>query len=127
MSNTQPNPQKWDPLPPLPDWPYVITDEDLAFWSDLMYLRDLCTALVDAQAEMIHRTEDVIANGGISSVADLMGINTLHAAADMLPHFELSFSEPWPHDTAADMLAAWRLQTGPGTAQLAIDAAGVPA
>lgn len=31
-------------------------------------------------------------------------------AAEMFPVIELSFSEPWPHDDAADLIAAWNAE-----------------
>lgn len=102
MSNHDPiaaHHEKWSALPEFPAWPYVMTDDDVDFWGDILYMR----GLVD---EITASASDGLDHGG-----DLY----LDVLLEALP------IETWPEaDRAADMLAAWRLSGHYGTAALAI-------
>jgi hypothetical protein len=81
--------QKWDALPAFPAWPYVMTDDDVDAWGDLLYLRGLVDAVVD-----------ICARTGARIPA------TDHRSVE----FDIdTYLEPWPTaDAAAELLADWK-------------------
>ena len=111
--------KKWDALPPFPDYPYVMQDDDVESWSDLLYLRALCDELEDKAHKLAADPIGVhqVAMARLCNAADLV-----HVATALMP-VPAAVSEPWPVDRAAGMLAAWRLARGPRTPQLALTAA----
>lgn len=90
--------EKWDALPEFPAWPYVMTDDDVESWSDLLYMRALVDEIEDRMAPLLDS----------ANVGDQFAAARQVRAAEQFPVIELSFSEPWPHDHAADMLTVWR-------------------
>ena len=107
--------EKWSELPLL-QWPAVMTDEDVDAWGDILYMRGLVDELIDTlDAAFTDHTFDTEA-----TLAELIGAPSIEYDVDR-------YLEPWPHDRAADMLAAWRNQTLTGSTQLAIENAGIPA
>ncbi|OMC02153.1 hypothetical protein A5733_26060 [Mycobacterium sp. NS-7484] len=80
--------KRWDALPPFPGWPYVMTDGDVEAWGDILYMR----ALVD----------------------EITNHATPRAIEEVLAGFPTDADSPltddWPHDDAADLLAAWRVE-----------------
>lgn len=81
---------KWDALPPFPQWPYVMTDDDVEFWGDVLYLRGLADAIHTSPVRPTLKTRD--AHGSVEYDTE-------------------QYLEPWPPDNAATMLAAWQLMT----------------
>ncbi|WP_261861503.1 hypothetical protein, partial [Mycobacterium montefiorense] len=45
--------KKWDALPPFPDYPYVMTDDDVESWSDLLYMRALVDEIEDRMTPLL--------------------------------------------------------------------------
>lgn len=91
--------QKWDALPAFPAWPYVMTDDDVEAWSDVLYIRGLIDAIgvvcshtgarpTSLPFGQIH--QDTIAATGVD--------NSLFFPT----------ANPWPADEAAELLATWK-------------------
>ena len=102
--------EKWSDLPLL-QWPAVMTDDDVEAWGDLIYMRGLVADLIDALDDgLVEHTFDALA-----TAIELIDAPSAEYDIDI-------YLPPWPHDRAADMLAAWRLQRVGGDTQLAIEA-----
>ncbi len=84
-----------DALPEFPAWPYVMTDDDVQAWGDILYMR----ALVEAIEALVTPTaaHDVLAG------FERDGRGLVDADADI--HLG-----DWPADRAAEQLAAWRTE-----------------
>lgn len=93
--------KKWDALPPFPDYPYVMTSDDVESWSDLMYMRDLADE-IEGQAAKLNPAS------GVHQVQ----LARMHSATDVdvlaTTPVPAALQDDWPDDVAADMLAAWR-------------------
>lgn len=94
--------KKWDALPPFPDYPYVMTDDDVESWSDLLYFRGLADAIEDQAAKLAPELIAVheVQARRMHSTTDVDVLTTTPVPAGLLMD--------WPDDVAADMLAAWR-------------------
>lgn len=90
--------KKWEALPLFPQGQWVASPDDVEAWSDLMHMRDLADEIEDRMTPLLDS----------ANVGDQFAAARQVRAAEQFPHIELSFSEPWPHDHAADMLAVWR-------------------
>ncbi len=113
--SVEPPETRWSELPLL-QWPAVMQDDDVQAWGDILYMRGLVTELIDTlDAAFTDHTFDTEA-----TLAELIGAPSAEFGVDL-------YLQPWPHDRAADMLAAWRNQTTTGSTQLAIENAGIPA
>lgn len=85
--------QKWSELPLFTPTQWVVTDEDITAWSDILYMRTLVDEIEDyvgPDPDDLHDVEP--ARGSIEFDVDL-------------------YLEPWPSDYAADQLVAWKLNT----------------
>lgn len=99
MSNTEAHQQDWSDLPLL-EYPAVMTDDDVAHWGDILYMRGLVDALIDAlDTAITDHTFDALA-----ATVEMIDAPSAEYGIDL-------YLPPWPHDRAADMLAAWRAQT----------------
>lgn len=78
----------------------LMTVHDIEFGCDLAYLYDLLDAIEDQMKPLLHST----------SVGDQFAAAPQVRAAELFPHIELSFSDPWPVDHAAELLDAWRAE-----------------
>ncbi|WP_396902487.1 hypothetical protein [Mycolicibacterium sp.] len=94
--------KKWDALPPFPDYPYVMQDDDVESWSDLLYFRGLADAIED----QVHKL-----------AADPIGVHQvqlarLHSATEVdvlaTTPVPAGMLDPWPTDLSNGLLAAWR-------------------
>jgi hypothetical protein len=93
--------RKWDALPAFPAWPYVMTDDDVQAWGDLLYMRGLVDAIEGACDDLMTST----------SAIDRLWAE--HVCDNPLRSFEFDvdvYLEPWPADEAENLLAAWREQ-----------------
>lgn len=97
MSTTDPT--QWPDLPLFHADRWVVTDDDIAVWSDITYMR----TLVDELGILCARTGEAITDAGV------------------IEHQVDAVLAPWPGDLVADMLAAWRASTGPGPARLPVE------
>lgn len=102
--------EKWDDLPLFPQGQWVATDEDIAAWNDIVYMRTLVESLL-SELDTPADTHDAL--GGFER--DGRGL----IESDIDIHIE-----PWTDaDRAGDMLAAWRS----GTSKVDVFAAAVTA
>lgn len=79
--------RKWEALPAFPDYPYVMTDDDVNAWSDLLYMRGIVNDIVDMCA-----IDGARARGDYRSV---------EFDVDM-------YLDPWPHDVAGQLIDSWK-------------------
>jgi hypothetical protein len=77
--------QKWSALPAFPAWPHVMTDDDVQAWGDVLYVRGLADAFLDA----------------CRTTGALPMPHTVEFDIDL-------YLEPWPADHAAQLLDAWK-------------------
>lgn len=82
--------EKWSTLPAFPQWPYVMTDDDVSAWSDILYLRGLADAICGTRLPDA-ATAEVLADRGRSLEYDV--------------HI---FIAPWPMDRAEQLLNDWK-------------------
>jgi len=93
---------EWRDLPVI-QYKAVMDDEDTMFWGDLLYLRGMLDDIVSDAAVVWKRITT-----GTYTAEDLFWIRFLQGHVEWFPHWELTFSDPWPVDEAEQMLEAWR-------------------
>ena len=95
MSTENPTAETWPPLPPFPDWPYVVTASDLDFWNDLIKMRQVVDAL-DADCDVLNTT-----------------IRTIPPEWSKELDHEIAATQClWPYDVAESLIRLWKLSTG---------------
>lgn len=99
-SNITAHSAKWSDLPLFPAGQWVATGEDIEAWNDLVYMRALVDAIEDQMKPLLNS----------SCVGDQFAAARQIRAAEQFPYIEFSFSQPWPNDDAAELLAAWRAE-----------------
>lgn len=77
--------RRWSDLPLFTRHQWVASDEDIAAWSDILYMRGLVDAIEDTHA-----------------------LRPEHLKRGLVEFDVETYLEPWPHDRASDLLAAWR-------------------
>jgi hypothetical protein len=89
IPNSDGSSSKWSPLPAFPDWPYVMTDDDIAHWSDIVYMRQL-----------------------VDMIADECETQGATVRVPWMPPWHWDVWRPFwhPTDRAAEMLADWRAE-----------------
>ncbi|MFV8232381.1 hypothetical protein [Mycolicibacterium fortuitum] len=80
--------------------PILAESDQAAFDADMEYMRGLVDRIDCGLSPLLNSL----------SVGDqFLAVRTIRAA-EMFPNIELTFSEPWPHDAAADLIAAWNAE-----------------
>ena len=80
--------------------PILAESDQAAFDADMEYMRGLVDRIEDALSPLLDSP----------FVGDQFAAARAIRSAELFPIIELSFSEPWPDDDAADMLAAWKAE-----------------
>jgi hypothetical protein len=87
---------RWRALPAFPAWPYVMTDDDVNAWGDMIYMR----GMVDEIAGTCARTSARIPATAREMRGDFCSVE-----------FDIDlYLDPWPVDQAEKLLSAWREQ-----------------
>jgi hypothetical protein len=91
----------WADLPVFPAG-MEFSDDDAEAWGDILYMRGLVDSIEDIQVQLLARIADA------PTTSDLAWVVYLQRSARAWLPVSLEFSEPWPEDEAAKLLAAWR-------------------
>lgn len=99
---------RWADLPEMPGITRSMSDEDVEAHGEMLYIRGMVDDLTAAKAELTKEIKDFNTVHGQYPAEPLMWLQYLAHAAEMWVPSSLSFSEPWPEDRAAELLAVWR-------------------
>jgi hypothetical protein len=80
--------RKWEALPAFPDYPYVMTDDDVNAWSDLLYMRSL-----------------------VNDIVDMISVDGARIAPAGWVEFDVDlYLDPWPNDVAGMLIESWKAE-----------------